>query len=149
MSAVGWCAITAPVASGTAKKTILQVLAAANHALWVKQFSFSFEGTSNTAKPILCEIARQSTAGTMTSLTVAKWPADDTDETLQVSAQHTSTGEPTTGSTVWSDYIHPQAGIDKTLPEKSWIKVGGGDRLAAIVTSEASVNCVAAMYGEE
>ena len=144
MSKVGWKAQTAQIATGTAKKTLLQVVAAANHGLGVKKAAVSFKGVSNTDAPVLVEIVRQSTAGTMTSLTPVKSP-DDTDETLQVTAQHTATAEPTEGDVLFRELIHPQTGLILPLDEK----VGGGDRIAIVVTATVDVNAVARLEGDE
>lgn len=148
MAGVGWKAQTGEVATGTSLKTILQVVAASNHGLLVNELSISFKGVSNTATPILVQVYRQTTAGTMSSLTPVKDP-DDTDETLQVTAQHTATVEPTKTDLLRSELVHPQTGFSWQAPFGREIKVGGGDRLAILVTAGADVNCVAFMAGTE
>jgi hypothetical protein len=149
MSGVGWSAQTSEVATGTALKTIIQVIAAANHALLVHEWSVSFKGVSTTGTPILVEVLRQTTGGTMSSLTPVKDPNDDSDETLQVTAQHTATAEPTAGDVLKKELVHPQTGYTWQAPFGKPIKVGGGDRLGIRVTSAADVNCVARFSGEE
>lgn len=148
MAGVRFKAVTGEVATGTSAKTILQVVAAANHGLKIDEVSISFKGTSNTATPIKVDVLRQTTAGTMTSLTPVKDP-DDSDETLQVTAQHTATAEPTAGDVLMSELVHPQQGYTWQAPFGREIKVGGGDRLAVRVTAAADVNCIARVAGEE
>ena len=148
MAGIKAVAQTAEVSTGTSKKTILQLVAAANHRVLVKELSISFDGTSNTAAPILVEIARQSTAGTMTSLTPAKVDLDG-DETLQTTAQHTATAEPTETDVLMAENVHPQGGYTWQAPFAGEIVINGGDRLGLAVTAGASVNAVARLGFEE
>jgi hypothetical protein len=148
MSANRFKATTAAVATGTSAKTILQAVAASNHAALIDEVSVSFQGTSNTAAPILVEVLRQTTAGTMSSLTGVKDP-DDWDETLQTTFQHTATAEPTAGDVLMREYVHPQTGYTWQAPFGRQIKIGGGDRLGVRVTAGADVNCVVRVAGEE
>lgn len=148
MSGVRFKAVTAAVATGTSAKTIVQVVAASNHGVMIDEWSVSFAGTSNTATPIKVDICRQSDAGTSSALTPVKDP-DDTDETLQTTARHTATAEPTTGDVIMTEYVHPQTGYTWQAPFGRAIKVGGGDRLGIRVTAAADVNCIARFSGEE
>lgn len=148
MAGVRWKAATAQVSTGTSEKTILQIKSATNHAMLVDEISISFEGTSPTNAPIEVQVARQTDAGTMTSLTPVKDP-DDVDETLQITAQHTATAEPTKGDVLMRELVHPQTGFLWQAPFGREIKVGGGDRLALIVIAPNSVDCVARMAGSE
>ena len=139
---------TVEIATGTSKKTLIQLVAAANHRTLVKEFSIAFDGTSNTAAPILVEVARQTTAGTMTSLTPVKIDAD-ADETLQTTAQHTATAEPTEGDVIMRENVHPQGGYTWQAPFGGELVVNGGDRLGIAVTAAATVNAVVRMIFEE
>jgi len=149
MSGVGFRIVSDEIATGTSDKTLVQVVAASNHALLINAISISFKGTSNTAAPIEVQIVRQTTAGTMSSLTPVKNP-DDSAETLQVTAQHTATSEPTSTDVLARELVHPQTG--HTFPLKALneaIKVGGGDRLGVLVNAGADVNAVVTIDGEE
>lgn len=142
-------AVTAPISTGTAAKTLLQIVAASNHKVKIDEISISFNGTSNTAEPIRVDVLRQTTAGTMSSLTLVKDP-DDWAETIQTSAQHTATGtEPTSGDILLTEYVHPQQGYTWQAPFGREIIIGGGDRLGIRVTAVASVNAVVRASGEE
>lgn len=136
------------VATGTALKTIVQLVAAANHAVLVKEISISFAGVSNTSTPILVQVSRQTTAGTMSSLTPVKDP-DDWAETMQTTALHTATVEPTTTDVLIEEYVHPQTGWTELLPFGQDIKIGGGDRLGIRVTAGTDVSCAARFVAEE
>jgi hypothetical protein len=139
---------TAEVETGTSLKTILQIIAAANHRIKIKEISVSFTGTSNTAAPILVQVCRNTDAGTLSSLTPQKLnPADD--ETLQTTAAHTATAEPTIGVEVMGENVHPQGGFVWQAPFGGEIQVIGGARLGIAVTAAASVNCKARFVFEE
>ena len=148
MAGIKMAAVTAPIVSGTALITLLQIVAAANHRVLVKEISISFDGTTNTAVPILVQVARQSTAGTMSALTINKVNEDD-GETLQTTALHTATVEPTTGVEVLTEYVHPQAGYTWQAPYDEKIVINGGDRLGVLINADATVNCVVRMFLEE
>jgi len=148
MAGLNAFAQTDQIATGTAKKTLLQLVAAANHRVLVGEISVSFKGTTNTDAPILVEVARQSDAGTMSALTPAKNNVDDA-ETLQTTAQHTATAEPTETDVVMAREVHPQGGFDWMAPFGKEIVVSGGDRLGIAVTAGVDVNAVASMRFEE
>jgi hypothetical protein len=148
MAGVKAVAQTAEIATGTAKKTLLQLVAASNHRALVKEISVSFKGTSNTAAPILVQVLRQTDAGTMTSLTPAKLNTAD-DETLQTTAQHTATAEPTGTSEVMGEEVHPQGGYTWQAPFGGEIVVPGGGRIGIAVTAGADVSAKARIIFEE
>lgn len=136
------------IATGTSLKTLIQIVAASHHAVKIDEISISFQGTSNTASPILVQVARQSDAGTTSALTPVKDP-DDWDETMQTTARHTATAEPTTGDVLIEEYVHPQAGFSWQARFGNEIKIGGGDRLGILVTAGATVSAAARVCGEE
>lgn len=148
MAGVPFKAVTGQISTGTNLKTLLQLVAASNHAILVVEFSISFQGTSNTATPILFQVSRQTTGGTMSPLSLVKDP-DDSDETLQSSAQHTATAEPTTTDVLVSENVHPQTGYTWQAPFGRAIKIGGGDRLGFRVTAAADVNAIVRVVCEE
>jgi len=138
----------AGITTGTSKKTLIQLIAADNHAVAVIEFGVSFDGTSNTDTPILVQLIRQTDAGTMSSLTPVK--ADDSNgDTLDTSAQHTATAEPTSGDILESYRVHPQTGIVKAFNRDTELIVGAGDRLGLVVTAAVSVTAEAFIKFEE
>ncbi len=134
------------LAAATAE-TVLQLVAAANHRVKVKEWGVFFDGVSVTAEPVLVEIVRQSTAGTSSALTPVKVD-DSLPETLQTTARDKVTVEPTTGDVLDAVQVHPQQGWKEVDSDYIYI-VGGGDRLGIRVTAPAAVNCKASMKFEE
>lgn len=149
MAALLASAVTAEVAlSAATAKTVLQITAPANHRVKVLGWAVAFDGVSTTEAPVVVTINRQSTAGTMTSLTPR--PLDDSlSETIQATAQHTATVEPTTGNQVDGMNVHPQGGYQVMFPLGQEIIVGGGNRLGLICTAPAAVNVIAKFFFEE
>ncbi len=148
MSGVGFRAQTAEIATGVAAKTLLQIVAAANHRVIVKEVSISFKGVSPTDAPILARVLRLTTAGTMSALTLVKNNSSD-DETLQTTGLHTASVEPTAGDVLISEEIHPQTGFLWQATFGGEIVVPGGTRLGIDVTAGTSVSAVARIMGEE
>jgi hypothetical protein len=147
MARIRCVAQTAEVATGTSAKTLLQIVAPANQRLAVKGYAISFDGVAGDAAPIIVDVLRQSTAGTMSSLT----PANDGvgSETIQSTAQHTATAEPTAGAILRSDNIHPQTGVEFRYAFDEEILVAGGGRLGLRVTAGANVNALSRFLYEE
>ena len=139
---------TGEIASGTSAKTILQLIAAANHRAKVKEVSVSFKGTSGSASPVLVEVVRQTDAGTMSSLTAKKFNEGD-DETLQTTGQHTATVEPSGSDVVLSEEVHPQGGWTWQASFGGEIAVKGGSRLGLRVTAAEDQTVVGRMVFEE
>lgn len=149
MSALGIVGQAEAVATGTSVKTLIQLLAPTNQRLKVKEISISFNGTSNTATPILVEVVRQTGAGTMSALTLRKADPDDT-ETIQTTAQQNATVEPTdSGDVPMAEYVHPQTGFLWQAPFGGEIIVPGGGRLGIRVTAGASVSANVRIGAEE
>jgi hypothetical protein len=148
MAGVKLVAVTAENATGVAKKTLLQIVAAANHRVLVKEVAISFKGIVNTNPPILVELYRQTDAGTMSALTPQKWNPGD-DETLQTTAQENATVEPAGATVIFREEVHPQGGYTWQLPFGWDISVPGGTRLGVAVTATVSVSAIARTLCEE
>ncbi len=134
MAGVRVVANTGDISFATATKTIMQLVAAANHRIKIERIRVSFKGQSGSEAPVLVELLRQSTAGTMTSLTLYK-ANDSDDETIQTTAQHTATAEPTAGDVIASQLVHPQAGYDFVFLPGRELFVKGGGRLGVRVNT--------------
>ena len=100
--------ITGVSLGGAARKTALQLVAAANHAVKIIEIGFGFRGVNGSDGPVLCELLRQTDAGTMSSLTPALLD-DSIGDTLDTTAQHTATAEPSSGAALQCWSHHPQA----------------------------------------
>lgn len=135
------------LAAGVAK-TVLQIVAATNTRILIHEFSVSFDGVTDTAVPAIVSAARQTTAGTASALTLAKNNESD-GETLQSTGQHSATVEPTTGSAVISEHVHPQGGGYTWKANGKPIVVKGGNRLGIVITAPAVVNAMARIVAEE
>lgn len=127
-------------------KTVLQIVAAANHRTIVKMFQVFGKGVLSTDTPMRVRVLRQTTAGTMSAGTVTK--NDDSDsETLQTTSQTNASAEPTAGDVLDIFEVHPQTGLIYIFPPGDEIQVRGGQRLgfevlaaqAQTVTVKASV----------
>lgn len=149
MAGVGVAAVTPSISFSTSTTTLIQIVAPTNQRLVVNELSVSFDGVSNTAKPIQVDVLRQSSAGTMSSLTPVKRNSSDS-ETIQSTAQHTSTGEPTAGNILMSEQVHPQTGYTWQAPFGKEIIVPGGGRLGIrLVTPGAGADAFARINYEE
>lgn len=148
MAGVRFRATKSGITTGTSAKTLVQLIAAANHAVLLDDIEVAFNGVSATAEPIRIRVLRQTTAGTATSLTLVKDP-DDAAETLQTTASHTATAEPTAGDVLLETYCHPQTGWSWSVPRERAIKIGGGDRVGIEVLAAASVSATVRAGGEE
>lgn len=111
--------------------TYCQLVAASNHRVFVHQLDFGFNGITAADPPTLMQLLIQTSAGTMSSLTLVKWNAGD-DETLQTTAQHTSTVAPTDSSVKWSTYVHEQTRGQIYFPKP--LIIPGGTRMGLKLT---------------
>lgn len=136
--------------SAAATETVIQLLAATNHAFKLLGWGISFAGTGVTDEPIRIEILRQTGAGTSSALTLVKWD-DSVADTFDTSALDSFTGEPTAGDILHPARAHPQAGYDIWYPEGKEIIVGAGDRIGMRIITPTGVNPNASAYmvGEE
>ncbi len=131
-------------------KTILQLVAPTNQRVKVLGWGVAFDGVLTTGKPIAIRVLRQSTAGTMSALTPVN--TNSVAETIQSTAQHTATVEPTAGNVLYSGAVHPQQGILVQFPYGAEYMVPGGGRLGIEITvpsGEATLNARAHMHCEE
>lgn len=143
--------------TNTAIKTLLQLLAAAQQRTKVNEWDISFNGTSNTAAPILVEVLRQTSAGTgLNAITLAKLNPSD-QETLQTTGQYgilaaVNTVEPTdagAAAIMFDEFVHPQQGYAWRARFGNEISMQGGTRLGLRTTAAASVNAAARLACEE
>lgn len=134
--------------TGTVLKTIVQVVAASNHAAKLKEWSVSFQGSSPSGTPVKVEVLRQTTAGTSSSLTLTKDP-NDAGETIQTTGLQTFSAEPTAGDVLFTEYVHPQLGYTWQAQFGEEKKIQGGGRLGIRVTSAADISCSARLIVDE
>ena len=89
-------------------KTLLQLVAPATRKLALKEIHVGFNSTTTTDAPVLVELLRQTSAGTMTAATPA--PDDSSDPAALASAARTATAEPTAGTVLRTWRISPVGG---------------------------------------
>jgi hypothetical protein len=133
------------ISTGTAAKTILQITAPANTKIAVQKGNISFRGNSPTADKILVQLVRSATGGSgATTRNPAKIDATDS-TSIQSTGKEGYTAEPSSGTVVYEDVIHPQGSLN--LPEEIIVKPG--ETLAWVTNAPASVNCRARFKFEE
>lgn len=133
---------TVEVPTGVTRKTLLQILAAANHRVLVKEISISFDGVSNVAAPILVEVMRQTSAGLGGDVLTLKKLDPTDDEAVQTTALSDIDGTtaPVDTDEVMGEQVHPQGGYTWQAPFGQEIVIPGGARLGIVVTAGATVN---------
>lgn len=133
--------------SAATAKTVVQIVAATNVRVRVLGWGVFFDGVSTTAEPVQVRLLRQTSAGTMSSLTPTKLGTGS--ETVQTTAQHTATAEPTAGDVLDICECHPQSGYEKLYPIGYFPILPGGGRVGIEVTAPATVNVRAKIIFEE
>ena len=132
-------------------KTCLMLTAASNVGLKINRIKIGFDSATSTNQPALVEYVRPTSAGTFTSLTPVKDdPANN--DTLQLTAGHTASAEPTIGSSDVMQRFHMpvyQGLYDDRLGFGAEIPVPGGGRWGIRITSPSAVNVSITVLGEE
>jgi hypothetical protein len=139
----GELALTAATA-----KTILQVLAPTNQRLALKSVSVSFDGTAADAEPVLVDLLRQTSAGTMTAATEVKEDGLGS-EAIQGVGTKNATVEPTAGDVIRTYEVHPTSGLERVFGADEEILIPGAGRLGLRCNAPAGVNVVGHMSVEE
>lgn len=128
-------------------KTVLHLLAGSARIV-IQAVTVSFDGTSNTAEPVLIRLVRQTTAPTGTARNPLKKDTDIATALLVTGLENVSV-EPTDTDITLTYHIHPQAGAQYPLPLPGEITVPGAARIGLKITAPAGVNCLATIEGEE
>lgn len=95
--------------SAASTETLLQLLADADSRVKVWGWTFTMDDTVANEPGVLCEVLRQTTAGT-SSGSVTPSPLDDQAPTADTLVDSTFSIEPTAGAIIDSAYVHPQLG---------------------------------------
>jgi len=121
------------IAAGT-PETLIQIVAATNHAVKILEWGIFLKGTSNTQEPGKAILVRQDDAGTSSALTPAKLN-DSIGDTLDTTARHDFTAEPSNDSDILDlKYVHPQTGWVQQYRYGEEPVVGAGDRVGLKAT---------------
>lgn len=123
-------------------KTVLQIKAPANQRVKILEWGVYSDGIDPLAAAVEVTLVRQTSAGTMSAVTVTKLTPGS--ETVQTTASHTATAEPTPspagGNIMDVAEYHPQSGYEKILPMGSEIILAGGEYAGIVCTAPAAVN---------
>jgi hypothetical protein len=130
-------------------RTVIQIVSAAHSPIKIKEWGVFFDSTSVSAEPVQVRLLRQSSAGTMSSLTPVERTI--TGVTLTTTAQHTATVEPGAGNVLAVREVHPQSGYQEKFAPGDEIIVGGTSaaRIGIECTAPAGVNVRAEIVFEE
>jgi len=128
-------------------KTVLQVVAPANHRVKVLGWGVFFDGVNTAGEPVQVRVLRQSTAGTMSSVTPLQ--VQPVAETILTTAQYGASAEPTAGDIIDVIECHPQQGYEVKFPMGQEIIIPGGGRLGIDCTAPAIVNVRVKLFFEE
>lgn len=128
-------------------KTVLQIFPPANRRLRIRSWGVFFDGTSETNEPVQVELLRQTTAGTMSALTLVD--KQDSGEVIQTAATQNASAEPAADAILDVAEVHPQTGYEKFYHPGEEVKVAGSSRLGIRCTAPAGVNVRAKMEFEE
>ena len=132
----------------SATKTILMVLTPTNQRAKVIEWGVYFDGVSAVAEPIIVELARATSAGTMNATGSVK--VDTYPETVQSTVTASATVEPTITDIIERKEVHPQSGYEKAYGLGDEVWVGGAGRIVIRITSNgAAVNAVPYLKMEE
>lgn len=128
-------------------KTVLHLLAGSPR-IAIQAITLSFDGISNTGVPVVVRVVRQTTAPTGTTRNPLKKDTDIASALLVTGLENVSI-EPTDSDIVLTHYIHPQGGVQYSLPLPGEVIVPGAARIGLKITAQAGVNCLATIEGEE
>ena len=142
-------ATTSEVAlSAATAKTVLQIATPTTHECRLVRLYFGFDGQAVVNEPIVVVLATQTGAGTMTALTPVT-PDRRRSPVLYVTAQHTATVEPTTGTVLDRWNVHPQTDREPLILPGHEVVIGASQFLGLICTAPDVVNVIATMEWEE
>jgi hypothetical protein len=121
-------------------KTVIQLVTGATRKIWIKEMAIGFKSVTATDVPVLVQLVRQSTAGTMTANT----PAPDVEghPAAISTAQEAATAEPTSGVVVKEWLITPIGGqLVYQLPLGDEVEMAVSSKLGLLVTAPQAQSC--------
>ena len=128
-------------------KTALQVVAAAANIIAIQGVSVSFDGVTATDAPVVCQIWRQTGAGTSSARTPVK--TTDRASALLATGRENCTVEPASDDALLDTFeCHPQSGITKFYGDAEF-EVPASGRVGVKLTAPANVNVLVTLHCEE
>src|SRR5437867_2745243 len=147
MARNNWSLVTGAAVAlvGGVAKTVLQFVSPNANALEIiQEVLLSFDGTSNTATPVVVQVLRKTAAATVTGQTRVK--TKDTSTALiadSASSGYNASAEGTDGGILATFHIHPQAGVIYPVPlPDGELEVAGSGIIAVKINAPAAVNCL-------
>jgi hypothetical protein len=134
----------------TAVETLLQLRGSSAVKARIIEWAVAFDSTSASAEPVRVRLLRQTTDGTATGATEAKWDPDA--PTANCTGFHTFTSTmPTDGDVLFETHVHPQAGIHIQYPlgREPVLDNDATSRIGIDVLAPASVNATATLVWVE
>lgn len=148
-------AAQAPVATGTAIKTLLQIATPSNESLAIIEWGISFDGSA-AATPIKCELLQTDVAATGgTSLTPTLWRDPNGPASLAVGGTGLTCFSPSAEGTITAtrvfdvQFVAPTGQYVKQFPLDREPTVPVSKFLRVRVTAAASVNAYCYVIWEE
>ena len=126
--------------AASATKTLVQLVPATQRPIKLREIAVTFDGSA-AQKGFIVELLIQSTAGTASALTTTKATRNDS-QTIQTTAQHIFTVEPTAGEVLRRWILSPQAGLVYTLADPDGLIIAAGERVALRVIVPAAATTV-------
>lgn len=149
MARIHCIAATAEVALAAATaKTVIKVTAPTNQRVVIEGWGVGFDGIAVTEAPVVCRLVKLTTAGTFSSLTPVRTQQGGS-ETVQSTAGHTATAEPTKTDVYDIQNVHPQTAMEWYFPLSQEIILAGGGSIGIECTAPAVVNVIAKIRFEE
>lgn len=143
----GVAATNSVALSANVAKTVLQVIAPANHRVKILGWGAFFDGVSATNTPVRIRLQRQTTAGTMSALTPTKTASRA--ESLLVIAQFNATAEPSNSDIIEQATCHPQQGYEVKFAPGQELIIEGGGRVGIEILAVNAVNSFTKIFFEE
>jgi len=134
--------------SAATARTILQARTPTNQAVALLGFAVTFDGVVGTNQPVLLEVVRYASNGSMASAGTYK---DDPgrQETIQTGGFRSATLEPAADSVIRNYTFHPQTGYERHFDFDEEIIVPGSARIGLRLTAPDAVNVTGQMNFEE
>lgn len=126
------------------EETLVQLRGATGTKARIIAWGISFDGVTADAAPVVVELRRQTTDGTFSAATEAKFDPDD--PTALCSAFHSQSAAPTQSDRLEAIEVHPQGGlfIREYPPGREPVLDNlSTSRIGIVATAPAAVNAVA------
>lgn len=143
----GVAATGATALSANVPKTVVQITAPPNHRVKIIGWGVFFDGTNTVGQPVRVRLQRQTTAGTMSALTLNK--TTPRGESILSVGQQNATAEPSASDILEQATVHPQQGYEVKFPPGQELVIDGNGRVGMELLAVAAVNATVKIFFEE